>query len=119
MYPPAPKQRATMALSRNKADDGIEFPRDQQYPQFGWLVNVSCRNVGTAVTAKKVPRSAACSSPAGGPHEFSESPRPSANKMPGHNPLRPGGIEPQIVRRRIAARLASRVGPRRRHLGCL
>lgn len=51
--PPGPKQRAIMALSRNKADDGIEIFRDSQYLQFGWLVNVSCRNVGTVI-AKRV-----------------------------------------------------------------
>jgi hypothetical protein len=52
--PPAPKQRAVMALSRNTADDGIQIVHDPQYPQFGWLVNVSCKNTGATITAKKV-----------------------------------------------------------------
>jgi hypothetical protein len=52
--PPPPKQRATMTLSRNTGDDGIQIIHDPQYPQYGWLVNVSCKNTGTIVTAKKV-----------------------------------------------------------------
>jgi len=51
--PPPPKQKAVMALSRNTADDGIQIIHDPQYPQFGWLVNVSCKNVGT-ITARRV-----------------------------------------------------------------
>src|SRR5882724_11654133 len=43
-----------MALSRNTPDDGIQIIHDPQYPQFGWVVNVSCRNIGTAVVARKV-----------------------------------------------------------------
>ena len=52
--PSPPKQRAIMALSRKTADDGIEIIKDPQYPQFGWVVNISCKNIGQTVTAKRV-----------------------------------------------------------------
>ncbi len=52
--PPQPKRRAIVTLSRNTMDDGIQITRDSQYSQLGWLVNVSCKNTGTIVIAKRV-----------------------------------------------------------------
>lgn len=51
--PPPSKQRAIMTLAFTSPDDGIKIIHDPQYPQAGWLVNVSCKNVGT-VLARRV-----------------------------------------------------------------
>jgi hypothetical protein len=57
--PPQPqplvqRPRAMMALSRDTSNDGLVILRDPRFPQNGWAVNVSCKNIGTVVTAKKV-----------------------------------------------------------------
>jgi hypothetical protein len=52
--PPAPKQRAIVALSGKTSDEGMLIARSPERPELGWGVNVFCKNIGTGVTAKKV-----------------------------------------------------------------
>jgi len=93
--PPPAKPRAIIGLSRDTNNDGLVIMRDPRFPQNGWAVNVSCKNIGTVVTAKRV----VCAS--------------GGNRIPAHNgiPDNQTGTLGRVLQMAIKGTAAAWCGP--------